>query len=205
MHRIARKLLEQGMLLLLLYGCAPDAPLPPHFSPEDSDAAADFDANASSIFETAAASSDRRARALSRALRASLKQLPGIADARIHLTLRDTSILSRAPRKESRAAILILPKRDSVPNISSIQDFVAAAVPDLSKDAVRVFIGDSRTPPEKLTTVGIFQVAERSAAPLKATLAVLLVLCILTAVALIAAGFRIRKLRAVPPAPKQRI
>ena len=182
---------------LLLGGCSSyDAQTNP--SPDADTDESTVSANlAFSVFETAAESRSRRTRELSDALRQSLRQLPGIADARVHLSLEDTSILSKSPRK-SGAAVLIVPRNRMSPSISIIRDFTMAAVPGLSQDTVHVFIGAPRTQPEKLVSVGMFQVAEHSASALKATLAGLLILCLLTAFALIAAGIRIRKLRGPP-------
>ena len=121
--------------------------------------------------------------------------LSGVKTARVHLSLKDPSILSRDRDAKSRAAILIVTTGKEAPEEGEIQRFAAAAIPDLSPDQVSVMIRPPKAPEPSLDDVGPFEVTTSSAGALKLTLSLLLGLTILLALGLITAGYRIRKLK----------
>jgi type III secretion protein J len=137
-----------------------------------------------------------KSHALAAELERTLAELPGVKTARVHLNLRDPSILSRDRTAPSRAAILVvLSQKLPSPAPADIKRFAEAAVPGLSTDHITVYVAPSEAPEERITSVGPFQVTASSAGQLKVALSVLLGLTILMAVGLIAAGYKIRKLK----------
>jgi type III secretory pathway lipoprotein EscJ len=135
-----------------------------------------------------------RNHALAKELERTLEHLDGVERARVHLNLKDDSLLSLSKLGESRAALLIVAAGRG-PDEAEIKRFAEAAVPSLEQDNVAVFINRPRQAAKTMTFVGPFEVAASSARQLRGALGGFLGLTLLMALALIAAGYRIRKLR----------
>jgi type III secretory pathway lipoprotein EscJ len=147
-----------------------------------------------SLFSTHDETQLLRNHALAKEIERTLEHLDGVAHARVHLNMKDDSPLSRSKVDEGRAAVLIVAAGRG-PDEAKIKRFAEAAVPGLEQDNVAVFINRPRPAAKTMTFVGPFEVATSSARQLRGALGGLLGLTLLMALALIAAGYRIRKLR----------
>jgi type III secretory pathway lipoprotein EscJ len=166
-------------------------------SAENSAQPIDSEKNETSLFASRDEIKLHRERLISAEIARTLKELPGVRQARVHLSLLDNSILSDAPQEQSRAAILIVQEQGAPKLDFDIIGFVTAAVPNLLPENVHIVFSKKQTETEPLTAVGCFRVEASSATPLRITLGILLCVCILTAVGLIIAGIRLRRLRSV--------
>jgi type III secretory pathway lipoprotein EscJ len=147
-----------------------------------------------SLFSTHDENQMLRNHALAKELERTLELLDGVERARVHLNLKDDSLLSLSKVGESRAAVLIV-AADYGPDEGEIRRFTEAAVPGLEPEHVAVFVNRPRHAAKTMTFVGPFEVATSSARQLRGVLGGLLGLTLLMALALIAAGYRTRKLR----------
>ncbi len=174
---------------LFILSCAAEAPKSP---PADDR----FDALVEgSLFSDHDEKQLRKNRALAVELERTLSALAGVNAARVHLSLRDPSILSRDRDAAGRAAILIVKEAEAAVTEEAIRRFAAAAVPDLAPERVSVLVQSAPPVKTRITDVGPFAVDTRSAAALKLTLSLLLGITIVLSLGLIAAGYRIRKLK----------
>ncbi|MBW2278084.1 MAG: hypothetical protein JRF63_11355 [Deltaproteobacteria bacterium] len=134
--------------------------------------------------------------ALGGELARTLAELPGVTDARVHLSLADRSLLSRDREVESKAAIVIRVNRQGdPPNADRVSAIAAAAVRGLAAEHVEVFFTEDAVEPVETVHVGPIEVAAESAATARAILGGLLGVCLLLAAGLIYAGIKIRRLR----------
>ena len=138
----------------------------------------------------------RHEHALAGELARTLAELPGIEDARVHLSLADRSLLSRDREAESRAAIVLRGSgQGAPPTVGRVRAIAAASVRGLSADQVEVFVTAAETDPVETVAVGPIEVTAGSAATARAIVGGLLGVCLLLAAGLIYAGVRIRRLR----------
>lgn len=181
------------LALVCCLGCVEPAALENASAETHSKGAASFEGF--SIFKNAEENKLQKEQFLEAELVDSLKQLAGVEDARVHLSLADNSILSQTPAEHPQAAVLIIENSKKAPTKKAIQDFVAAAIFGLKAQDVHVFSSPLPHKPEPIVTIGLFRVSAESAPALKLTLCVLLLLCGISASGLIAAGIKIRKMR----------
>jgi type III secretory pathway lipoprotein EscJ len=138
----------------------------------------------------------RREHALGGELARTIREIEGIDEARVHLSLADRSLLSRDKVASSTAAILIRTSREeTAPDQERIRTLAAAAIQGLESDQVKIFVTGPSAPPVETVWVGPLEVAAGSAGAARAVLGGLLGVCILLAVGLIVAGIRLRRLR----------
>lgn len=136
----------------------------------------------------------RREHALAGELAATLEQLSGVAQARVHLRLPAPSQLSGQTNFEPRAAVLLrCDSPTAQPDIEATKRLLVAAVPGLLPERIAVEITRSTSPPERLVRVGPLRVAQASAAATRALLAGLLGLVLLMGAALCVLGWRQRR------------
>ena len=130
-----------------------------------------------------------------------IENLPGVAKARVHLSLATDSIFARPGEKESKAAIWVQAIRtERIPSEGEIRKLVAASVAGLNPDQIAIFL----SPPKKTETetvyIGPVEVVKSSASKARLVVGGLLILCIVMSACLILAGIRIRALRRNGPA-----
>ena len=183
--------LSLGAVVFSILSCAsPDSTVPPNSA--DSEALSE---PTRSLFAGPDEIKHTRERRIAREIEDSLLNITGITTAKVHLTLADNSIFHKSRSPRSRAAVLVVQETGTQPNESELRDFVLGAVPNLLPADLHVVVTNSKTKKEPIVSVGYLRVAEGSVGALKTTLAVLLCGTILTAVALIAAGVAIRRLK----------
>lgn len=134
--------------------------------------------------------------ALAGELARTLGELGGVADARVHLSLADRSLLSRDRRAESKAAVVIRPSgQGDSPSADRIRSIAAAAVRGLEAERVEVFFSRSDQAPVEVVEVGPLRVAAESATAARVVLGGLLGVCLILAAGLIYAGLKLRRMR----------
>ncbi len=122
-----------------------------------------------------------------------IEKFDGVAEARVHIYLADTSLLSRDRQAESQAAVLVRRLGNNGPNEAKVRAFVLAAIPGLKSSNVSVFFsGSQQEPALKTVFVGPIEVAVSSASTAKICLGGLLVLSLVLAIGLIGAGLKLR-------------
>jgi type III secretory pathway lipoprotein EscJ len=138
----------------------------------------------------------RREHARAGELARTLSRLPGVEDARVHLSLADRSLLSRDPEAESRAAVVLrFSGRGDPPAADQVRAIAAAAIGGLEAEQVEVFATGIGSAGEETVRVGPIEVAAGSAGTARAVLGGLLGVCLLLAAGLIYAGWRLRRMR----------
>lgn len=138
----------------------------------------------------------RREHALAGELARTLTELPGVVDARVHLSLADRSLLSRDRKSESTAAVVIRASGPGEPSLGEqVRAIAAAAVPGLAADRVEVFEARSEQAAVETVRVGPIEVAASSAAVARGVLGGLLGVCLLLACGLVYAGLELRRRR----------
>ena len=136
-----------------------------------------------------------RDRVLALTLARTLEQLEGVERARVHLNLADKSLASRDRDGKSKAAVLIVHGKGARPDEEKLGRLTVAAVPGLDKEHVALFFTPAEKQPIQTVFVGPIEVAKRSHTKAKLILGGLIGLCLLMAVGLIMAGYRLRKIR----------
>ncbi len=189
MECISQARLNWIIASLFLFGCTEYREPFPENSIESS-----TDENVeTSLFASAEEIKSHRERLMSTEIARTLKNLPGVRNARVHLSLADRSILSGTPPAESKAAILIVQDGDPGQSDAELRAFVTAAVPGLRPENIHITFSRIPSQTPSLTNVACFQVASESATRLRLTLGGLLGICLVCASLLIVAGIRLRK------------
>jgi type III secretory pathway lipoprotein EscJ len=136
-----------------------------------------------------------REHAMAGELARTIGELDGVDRARVHLTLADRSVLSPDPDAETKVVVLARRSAGASPNEAAIQGVVAAAVPGIETDSIRVFFSGPEEAVHKTVFIGPIEVVSSSAAKTKMWLGGLLGLCCLLALSLIGAGLKLRRVR----------
>ncbi len=127
----------------------------------------------------------------------SLRRMPGVADAHVHLAPADAPAALDAPPPRAKASVLIERRRGAPPlDQGSVRALVAGALNGLEPDRVSVIQSTLEAEPQPqraFARVGPVTVAARSAGTLRALLAASLGLDLLMAAALIAVLRRRRR------------
>jgi type III secretory pathway lipoprotein EscJ len=145
-------------------------------------------APASSWIETPSEERARHASQLSVQLERSLMRLPGVAEARVHITLPFGMHSLREAQTPPAASALVVRARESASVAAAASELIAGAVPGLSPKSVRVvetILQPSAAPRPQFTRFGPVVVTRDSAGALKWWIAASLVLNMLLAVALL--------------------
>jgi type III secretion protein J len=128
-----------------------------------------------------------------------LERLPGVLDARVHLTLPEAAPALDAAPPELKAAVLLRSARGAARvDDSSVRALVASAVDGLRPERVTIVqvLADAKAAPAPLLVhVGPLAVSRGSAAALRALLAAALGLDLLMAIALVVLVHRAREQR----------
>ncbi len=139
----------------------------------------------------------RKEHALAGELARTLQTIEGVEQARVHLALADKSLLSRDPNAKSSAVVVARVKENGGPVPAEIKRVITAAVDRLKKENVEVFLSKVKAPEKKLVKVGPIEVVESSAAAARGLFAALLIACVVLAVGLVFAGWRLRQIRRI--------
>jgi type III secretory pathway lipoprotein EscJ len=137
----------------------------------------------------------KRDRALGLELARTLERLDGVAEARVHLNLADKSILSRDREKKSKAAILVKRSQKTGPDESTVRNLAAASISDLEPGDISVFFSGPSTLETKTALIGPIEVTEQTVKKAKLIIGGLLILCLVLAVGLVAAGIKLKRLK----------
>ena len=138
----------------------------------------------------------RREHAQAGELARTLSRLTGVADARVHLSLADRSLLSRDREAESEAVVVLHTSgQGDPPSEARIRDIAAAAIGGLEAAQVEVFFVEAGQAAQETVRVGPIEVAAGSASTARAILGGLLGVCLLLAAGLIYAGIKLRRTR----------
>jgi type III secretion protein J len=138
----------------------------------------------------------RHADQLSARLERSLARLPGVIEARVHVTLPFG--MSSLPEAQTPpgASALIVRERESASAVSAVSELIAGAVPGLAPNAVRVvetIAPPTAAPKPQFARFGPVVVTRDSARTLKLWIAVALLLHMLLAAAVLRPLLRRRK------------
>jgi type III secretory pathway lipoprotein EscJ len=187
------KLANVSALLVLACSCttAPAAP-----RPDSSGAPGVEQLLGGSLIPSRAEARLLREHALAGELARTIESLDGVAEARVHLTLADRSLLAETPTGESSAAIVVRSAAGSAaPSAAQLRALASAVVPGVDAEAVQVFATRTVQRPPQLVAVGPLTVPAETADRAHAILGGLLGLCLVLAAGLIYAGVRLRRLR----------
>jgi type III secretory pathway lipoprotein EscJ len=136
-----------------------------------------------------------REHALAGELCETIREIPFVAAARVHLTLADRSLLSRDRKAEATAAVLVR-TNGPVPSLDrQLTELACAAVEGLEPRNVKVFLTQEKVPVTRTEFIGPIEVVYSSVSTARAIIGGLLGACILLAVGLIFAGIKLRRRR----------
>ena len=148
------------------------------------------------LFETFDDAKARQDQQRSRALETSIETLPGVVQARVHLTTPARSRFGKPDDAKSGAAVLVVRDNEKTPTTDTLKAFVLAAVPELGPESVQVFFTVQRAPPAPETvSIGPNEVTRASAGMARVILGALLSICLIASAGLIGAGLKLRRLR----------
>ena len=136
-----------------------------------------------------------REHALAGELCETIREIPFVAAARVHLTLADRSLLSRDRKAEATAAVLVRTNGPAPFLDRQIAELACAAVEGLEPRNVKVFVTQEKVPVTRTEFVGPIEVASSSVSTARAIIGALLGACILLAAGLIFAGIKLRRRR----------
>lgn len=136
-----------------------------------------------------------REHALAGELCETIREIPGVKAARVHLTLADRSMLSRDRKAESTAAVLVRTNGPAPSLDRQLVELACAAVEGLESRNVKVFVTEEKIPVTRTEFVGPIEVASSSVSAARAIIGALLGACILLASGLIFAGIKLRRRR----------
>jgi type III secretion protein J len=145
-------------------------------------------AAASAWVETPREERARHAFELSEQLERSLMRVPGVIEARVHITLPFGMQSLREAQMPPAASALVVRAKDSVPVAAAASELIAGAVPGLAAKSVRVvetIAKPSAAPEPQFTRFGPVVVTRQSAAALKGWMAASLLLNMLLAAAIL--------------------
>jgi type III secretory pathway lipoprotein EscJ len=137
----------------------------------------------------------RREHALAGEIAGTLASLPGVADARVHLSLADRSVLSRDRQARSGAAVILVTDGAGGPGEGDVRRILTAAIPGLEGGDIEVLSRPAADAGTELVEVGPLTVHRRSAGLARGLMAGLLIACLALAAGLVFAGLRIRRLK----------
>ncbi len=187
-----RSLLLAVLSVLLATACASSSEVPS--SPPQPLESFDDKLNGS-LFASPSEQKLRREHAVASELAATLKKISGILDVRVHLTLADNSLGARNPKVPNRVAILVVHGPSSPPDSAAIQKLVAAALPELTEEQVTVVLTPTDAPKPSTAFLGPLEIASSSVTAARWLIGSLIGTCLVMALALIAAGLKIRQIR----------
>ena len=136
-----------------------------------------------------------REHALAGELCETIREIPFVAAARVHLTLADRSLLSRDRKAEATAAVLVRTNGPAPSLDRQLVELACAAIEGLESRNVKVFVTQEKVPVTRTEFVGPIEVASSSVSAARAIIGALLGACILLAAGLIFAGIKLRRRR----------
>jgi type III secretory pathway lipoprotein EscJ len=136
-----------------------------------------------------------REHALAGELCETIREIPFVAAARVHLTLADRSILSQDRKAESTVAVLVRTNGPAPSLDRQLVELACAAVEGLESQNVKIFLTEEKVPVTRTEFVGPIEIATASVSVARAIIGALLGACILLAAGLIFAGIKLRRRR----------
>lgn len=136
-----------------------------------------------------------REHALAGELCKTIREIPFVAAARVHLTLADRSLLSRDRKAEATAAVLVRTNGPAPSLDRQLVELACAAVEGLEPRNVKVFVTQEKIPVTRTEFVGPIEVVSSSVSAARGIIGALLGACILLAAGLIYAGIKLRRRR----------
>lgn len=143
----------------------------------------------------------RREHALAGELAATLRELPGVRAARVHLSLPARMGFSREPAPPGSATIVLRADPAVVPGAPEIARLAAGAVPGLPVENVEVQVHAEPVACPELVSIGPVRVTRETAILARLGVAALLVVCLGLATGMMLIGLRLRRLRSGPRSP----
>jgi len=141
----------------------------------------------------------RREHALAGELAATLRELPGVAAARVHLSLPTANGFGREPTTPGRAVVVLRADPGTVPEAGEIALLAAGAVPGLPAGNVEVRIHAEPVACPELIAIGSVRVTRDTATMARIGVAVLLLTCLGLAAGMLFVGLRLRRSRSGRP------
>lgn len=148
-----------------------------------------------SLFASPSEQKLRREHALASELADTLKKISGIVDACVHLSLADRSLGSRNPTAPSKVAVLVVHDSGNRPDSAALRTLVAASIPGMTEEQVTVVLTPRAAQGRTTKFLGPLEIASSSITPARWLIASLIGACLFMALALIAAGLKIRRIR----------
>ncbi len=136
-----------------------------------------------------------REHALAGELCETIREIPGVKAARVHLTLADRSLLSRDREVEATAAVLVRTNGPAPSLDRQLVELACAAIEGLEPRNVKVIVTQDKVPVTLTEFVGPIEVVSSSVSAARAIIGALLGACILLAIGLIFAGIKLRRWR----------
>jgi type III secretory pathway lipoprotein EscJ len=141
----------------------------------------------------------RREHALAGELAATLRELPGVHAARVHLSLPVTRGFGREPATPGSAMIVLRADLAVVPGKPQIARLAAGAVPGLPAGNIEIQVNAEPVACPELASIGPVRVTRETANLARVGVAALLVVCLGLAAGMLFVGLRLRRLRSGPP------
>jgi len=136
-----------------------------------------------------------REHALAGELCETIREIPGVQAARVHLTLADRSLLSRDREVEATAAVIVRTNGPAPSLDRQLVELACAAIEGLEPSNVKVIVTQEKIPVTRTEFVGPIEVVSSSVSAARAIIGALLGACILLAIGLIFAGIKLRRWR----------
>ena len=183
--------------ILALTACVETVPTPPENIEESKKLQ-----SGATLFESFSDARLRQDQQRARDLEASIKTLPGVIDARIHLTTPEKSLFGQTRPQKSGAAVLLVRDNHQRPSVEEVRAFIVAAIPTLSPESVHVFPTQRVAPTKQATErIGPIEVTRQSAKMARLIIGGLLLLCVLASFGLIGAGIKLLRLNRAEKSP----
>jgi type III secretory pathway lipoprotein EscJ len=142
----------------------------------------------------------RREHALAGELAATLRELPGVRAARVHLSLPVAAGFGREPPPPGSAVVVLRAVSALVPDPAKIAGLAAGAVPGLAAENVEISIHAEPAQCPELIPIGPVRVTRETATLARLGIAGLLLICLGLAAGMLLVGLRLRRLRSGPRA-----
>ncbi len=143
----------------------------------------------------------RREHALAGELDATLRELPVVHAARVHVSLAKPGGFGLEPKAPGSAIVVLRADPATVPDVGTVARLAAGAVPGLPAENVDVQVHAEPAACPDLVSIGPVRVTRETAALVRFGIAALLVVCLGLAAGMLLVGLRLRRLRSGPPSP----
>ncbi len=187
---VVRSILANFCWVLFVVSCQSSNFAPPRQEKESGNSKDKF---ASGLIPSHSEEHTKREATLAEGLGRTINEMPGIESARVHISLKDESILSSDKKTPSKAVVVVHKEGMEVPLDEAIKNLVSSSVRGITKEEVRIIAFSKTKGSNKTEFVGPIEVADSSAFKAKLIIGGLIVLSLLMAFGLIFAGIKIRQ------------